>query len=56
MTWKKKNIHLKARSLKGISEEAPQVYKDIDEVIKVSDKAGLAKKVAKLKPMGVIKG
>ncbi|MFP4112640.1 MAG: RtcB family protein [Candidatus Woesearchaeota archaeon] len=52
----KNNIHLKARSLKGISEEAPQVYKDVDEVVKVSDKAGLAKLVARLKPIGVIKG
>jgi tRNA-splicing ligase RtcB len=52
----KKNIHIKARSVKGISEESPDAYKDVDEVVKVSDNTGIAKLVAKLKPMGVIKG
>ncbi len=52
----KKNIYVKARSYKGIAEEAPQVYKDIDEVVKVSDKAGIGKIVTRLKPLGVIKG
>lgn len=50
------NIFIKAASLKGISEEAPQAYKDVDEVIKVSDEVGIAKKIARLKPIGVIKG
>ena len=50
------NIFVKAASWKGISEEAPQVYKDIDEVIKVSDKSGIAKTVARVRPIGVIKG
>ncbi len=49
-------IDLEAGSLKGIAEEAPAVYKDIDEVIKVSDGLGLAKKVAKFKPLAVMKG
>jgi len=40
----------------GILEEAPQAYKDVDEVIEVVDAAGLALKVARLRPMGVIKG
>jgi len=52
----KKNIHLKSASWKGVSEEAPEVYKDIDEVIKVTEKAGISKAVARLRPMGVIKG
>mgnify|MGYP006282604431 FL=1 len=52
----KEKIYIKAASMRGISEEAPGVYKDIDEVIKVSDGAGLAKKVAKLRPICVIKG
>ncbi len=52
----RKNITIKAASHKGISEEAPGAYKDVDEVIKVSDDAGLAKRVARLIPMGVIKG
>ncbi len=51
-----KGIQIKAGSFKGIVEEAPEVYKDIDEVIKVSEKAGLAKPVARVKPILVIKG
>lgn len=49
-------VHIKAASLKGISEEAPGAYKDVDEVIRVSDEAGIAKKVARMRPIGVIKG
>ncbi len=51
-----KNISLTSGSWKGIVEEAPQVYKDVDEVVKVSDDLGIGKIVAKLKPMVVIKG
>ncbi len=51
-----KDIEIEAGSWKGVAEEAPEVYKDIDEVIRVSDGAGLAKKVARLKPLAVIKG
>ncbi|MFH2019995.1 MAG: RtcB family protein [archaeon] len=51
-----KNIHLKSASWRGISEEAPDVYKDIDEVIMVTEKAGISKAVARLRPIGVIKG
>lgn len=52
----KNNIAIKSASWKGISEEAPQVYKDIDEVVAVSNKAGIGNLVVKLKPIGVIKG
>ena len=51
-----KGILIKSHSQKGISEEAPGAYKDIDEVIRVSEGAGIAKKIIKLKPIGVIKG
>ncbi|HHE36929.1 MAG TPA: RtcB family protein [Candidatus Woesearchaeota archaeon] len=50
------HIYVKAASWKGICEEAPAVYKDIDEVVKVSHEAGIGNLVAKLKPIGVIKG
>jgi tRNA-splicing ligase RtcB len=40
----------------GILEEIPEAYKDVDEVIDVVHRAGLARKVARLRPMGVIKG
>jgi len=52
----KKGIIVKCYSLRGIAEEAPQAYKDIDEVVEVVHQAGLSKKVAKLKPLAVIKG
>lgn len=51
-----KGIIVKCQSKKGMAEEAPEVYKDINEVINVVDQAGLAKKVAKLIPLAVIKG
>ncbi len=49
-------IFVKAASWKGIAEEAPQVYKDIDEVIKITEGAGIAKSIVRLRPFGVIKG
>jgi len=52
----KRGIIVKCYSLRGLSEEAPVAYKNITEVIDVVEKAGLAKKVAKLKPLAVIKG
>jgi tRNA-splicing ligase RtcB (3'-phosphate/5'-hydroxy nucleic acid ligase) len=53
---KDKNIKIYTHNNKGISEEAPEAYKDIDEVVIVSDSLGLAKKVAKIIPLSVIKG
>ncbi len=53
---KEKGIVIKAGSYKGIVEEAPQAYKDIEEVAKVSDELGIGKKVVRLKPIGVMKG
>ncbi|MBU1975528.1 MAG: RtcB family protein [Nanoarchaeota archaeon] len=52
----KLKIYVKAASWKGISEEAPQVYKDVDEVVSVSNRMGIGNIVAKVKPLGVIKG
>jgi tRNA-splicing ligase RtcB len=52
----KKGIEIEAGSYKGIVEEAPEVYKDIDEVVKVSDKTGIGRLVAKLVPLAVMKG
>jgi len=53
---KNKGIYVKGVSLKGIAEEAPDVYKDIDEVVMVSHKVGIGNLVAKLVPLGVMKG
>lgn len=49
-------IVARARSWKGLAEEQPEAYKDVDLVVDVVHRAGLAKRVAKLRPMGVIKG
>ena len=51
-----KGIIIQAGSIRGIAEEAPIAYKDIDNVVDVVALAGIAKKVAKLKPLAVIKG
>ena len=52
----KKGILIKCWSLRGIAEEAPAAYKDIDNVVEVVHQAGLSKKVARLVPLAVIKG
>ncbi|MDY6780778.1 MAG: RtcB family protein, partial [Halobacteria archaeon] len=49
-------IHVKAKSGATIAEEAPGVYKDIDEVIRVSDELGIGQKVARMLPVVNIKG
>jgi tRNA-splicing ligase RtcB len=49
-------ILVKAGSVSGLAEEAPMAYKDVDQVIKSAVGAGLASKVARLKPVVVIKG
>jgi len=51
-----KGIKVKSGSFKGLAEEAPESYKDIDEVIEVVHSLGISKKVVKLKPLTVIKG
>jgi tRNA-splicing ligase RtcB len=49
-------ILVRSETRDGILEELPQAYKNVDEVIEVVHCAGLARKVARLRPMGVIKG
>jgi tRNA-splicing ligase RtcB len=49
-------IHVRAKSMAGLAEEAPDAYKDIDAVVDVVEGAGLARKVAKLRPLAVMKG
>jgi len=49
-------IKIRSKSNVGLSEEAPEAYKDIDRVIKIVHTRGIARKVAQLKPLGVIKG
>lgn len=51
-----KGIVIRAGSTKGLAEEAPMAYKDIDNVVDIVAKAGLASRIAKLVPLAVIKG
>ncbi len=56
VTLHNKNIEVKSASWKGLAEEAPAVYKDIDAVAEVSHNIGIGKKVVRLVPLAVIKG
>ncbi len=49
-------IYVRAGSLPGLAEEAPEAYKDVDQVIETVTGAGIARKVARLRPVAVIKG
>lgn len=49
-------IRVRAGSMSGLAEEAPAAYKDVDRVVEVVHGAGIAKKVARLTPIAVIKG
>jgi tRNA-splicing ligase RtcB len=49
-------IRVRAGSMAGLAEEAPQAYKDVDEVVATVSGANIARKVARLKPVIVVKG
>ncbi len=51
-----RGIRVRAGSLAGLAEEAPTAYKDVDRVIEVVHGAGIARKVARLVPVAVVKG
>ncbi|KKU13853.1 MAG: hypothetical protein UX17_C0007G0019 [Parcubacteria group bacterium GW2011_GWC2_45_7] len=51
-----RGIVVRCESDPGLAEEAPEAYKDVESVVDIVDKVGLAKKVARLKPIAVIKG
>jgi tRNA-splicing ligase RtcB len=53
---KQQGVIARARSWKGLAEEQPAAYKDVSLVVDVVHQAGLAKKVARMRPIGVIKG
>lgn len=52
----KKGIFVQAGSMSGLAEEAPTAYKDVDQVIEAVNGAGLARKIARLIPLAVVKG
>jgi tRNA-splicing ligase RtcB (3'-phosphate/5'-hydroxy nucleic acid ligase) len=49
-------IAVRGASLRGLAEEAPEAYKNVDEVVSAAAAAGLCRKVARLIPVGVVKG
>ena len=49
-------VVVQAGSARGLLEEAPEAYKDVEAVVEVVHQSGIAKKIAKLKPLAVIKG
>jgi tRNA-splicing ligase RtcB len=51
-----KGIFIKSLTRDGVVEETPEAYKNVDSVVNVSHELGIATKVAKLVPIGVIKG
>ena len=53
---KQRGILVKAMSMSGLAEEAGLAYKDIAAVVESVDRAGIAKKVLELRPIGNIKG
>jgi len=52
----RQGIVVMGRGRKGIAEEQPKAYKDVNDVVHVVHEAGLARRVARMKPLGVIKG
>jgi tRNA-splicing ligase RtcB len=53
---RERGIIIRSPSSRGVAEEAPGAYKDVDAVVDAADHAGLARKVARLRPMVCIKG
>ena len=53
---KGRGITVRAGSMSGLAEEAPQAYKDVSRVVDVVERAGIGRRVARLEPMAVIKG
>jgi tRNA-splicing ligase RtcB len=51
-----RGIKVRAGSMSGLAEEAPSAYKDVDIVVETVTAAGLARKVARLQPLAVVKG
>ncbi len=52
----KAGVEVRSVSMRGVAEEAPDAYKNIDAVVNAAHHAGLARKVARLRPLIVIKG
>ena len=53
---RERGVYVQAGSFRGIAEEAPIAYKDVNMVVDAIHEAGVAKKVARLRPLTVMKG
>ena len=53
---KQRGVIARCRSWRGLAEEQPDAYKDVNEVVEVVHNANLARKVARMRPIGVVKG
>jgi tRNA-splicing ligase RtcB len=53
---RRQKILVRGASKRGLVEEAPVAYKDVSEVVAVAEQAGLCRTVARLEPLGVVKG
>jgi len=53
---KAKGIKLMAASKSGVVEEAWQAYKDVNQVVEVAHNVGISRRVARMRPLGVVKG
>jgi len=51
-----KGVVIKSHTAKGAAEEAPGAYKDVDEVVEVAERAGLSRRVARMRPIACVKG
>ncbi len=54
--WEKKHIYVRSASNRVAAEEAPDAYKDVNEVVRAVEGAGISRIVAKMMPLGVVKG
>ena len=51
-----RGVHVRAAGMGTVAEEMPEAYKDVSDVVDVVDRAGIARKVAQLRPLAVVKG
>ncbi len=54
--WEERGVRVRAEGWSTVAEEMPSAYKDVDAVVRVLHHAGLARRVARLRPVGVVKG
>jgi tRNA-splicing ligase RtcB len=53
---KRRGVVVMAKDRRTLAEEMPEAYKDVSEVVETLHQAGLVRKVAEIRPLGVIKG